>query len=535
MQRQTKKIKRLRQTAALLCFTGLAVPAFSIAAQSETSGYFEDSSASTQSSLRDLLSYDSSALDGRSNQDKLVALYQARDFKPIWSGSGTAESRAAAVKSALEHASDQGLRSADYTSALSQWSDVPQTGEDAAKYDIAMTAALLKYAKDVHSGRLDPESVYKDVQLPANDFDAAAALKRALRNGSIDSFLSDLPPPQPGYQRLVKALAQYRAIAAQGGWPAIPAGGTIDLDSGGSRVRALAKRLAFEDSDLADNPDPSPSELREAVLRFQRRHGLNDDGVVGPAVLRELNIPASHRVEQIVANMERWRWMPRSFESRYIAVNVPDQSLEFIDDGSVALHSRVVIGRKDNQTPILRTTVRAVVANPPWNIPDDIAAKMLPRIRKNPDYLSEHNMVMADGHIQQNPGEDNALGTLMLDAPNKFNVYMHDTPNKKLFLADTREMSHGCVRVEQILPLASLALTGSADDGVDDLNEAIAGGVTQRMPLSEPLPAYMLYWTAFAKSDDGVEFRDDLYDRDRILLDKLQNRGEQRRIAELDD
>jgi L,D-transpeptidase YcbB len=225
-------------------------------------------------------------------------------------------------------------------------------------------------------------------------------------------------------------------------------------------------------------------------------------------------------VEEIIANMERWRWVPRAFETRYILVNVPDQSLTFVEDQAAKLSSKVVIGKKTSPTPILRTDVVGVVANPTWDVPDDIAAKkILPLLKHNPHYLASRNMVLAGGHVEQSPGDGNVLGKLMLDSPNPFGVYMHDTPDKNLFVSNMREKSNGCVRVEQIAPLASLALGG--EDPEDRIIEAIATSDTQELDLPDPVAVYMLYWTAFADQDGAVEFRPDRYGRDPPLIAKL--------------
>jgi murein L,D-transpeptidase YcbB/YkuD len=244
--------------------------------------------------------------------------------------------------------------------------------------------------------------------------------------------------------------------------------------------------------------------------------------------------------------MERWRWLPRVFEDRYVAINVPDQSLNYVHDGDVALSSKVVVGRKAYPTPITRTAITAVVANPPWNIPGFIAARdLLPKLRRDPNYLATRNMVIMgapeddphgrkiDWHkieaatfpyaIRQLPGPFTALGQVMLDSPNDFDVYLHDTPNKKLFDLDDREVSNGCVRVQKIFPLASLALTGDAEEGMEKLTSLTKAQMheTQRLELEKPLPVYFLYWTAFSGPDGELEFRPDVYDRDPVLIAAL--------------
>jgi murein L,D-transpeptidase YcbB/YkuD len=380
------------------------------------------------------------------------------------------------------------------------------------------------------------------VSLPTHELDPAKALADALEHDDFGEFLAGLPPLHPGYKYLAAALVRYRAIAAKGGWPAVPGG--IALDGRDRRIAILAKRLAFEDPVLAANAKPSAGAVGDALLRFEKRNGLAEDGKLGPDELRVLNVPASWRVRQIMANMERWRWMPRYLEQRYIEVDVPDQSVSLIDDGSALLYSRVVIGKPSTPTPILRTTVAAVIANPSWDIPGDIfARKFLPKLRRKPTYLLARNMVLAGGpandphgtkinwrhvsasnlryQIQQSPGADNALGTILFDMPNEFDVYLHDTPEKNLFALDVREKSNGCVRVQEISELASLVLEGDDSDSAAQLRPAIASGQTQRIALSSPVAVYMLYWTAIAEADGTVHFRFDRYGRDRLLIAKL--------------
>jgi murein L,D-transpeptidase YcbB/YkuD len=477
-------------------------------------------------------------------QIQILSFYSARDFTPAWSGSEAAETMGAAVREKLQFAYDQGLRPADYVSKLAHWPAPPEGGAEAALYDLAVSEALFRYAADLRTGRVYPSDVYKDVRLPARDFDIAALLTTALNRADIDAFFANLPPPHPEYQSLVDALARYRAIAAQGGWPVVSGNGPFAFDGNDLRAKLLARRLAFEDSALATNLEPSGDDVREALIRYQFRNGLEVDGKPNEKTLQALNVPPAIRVRQIIANMERWRWLPRAFERRHIRINVPDQSLDLIENGAVVLHSRVIIGKKVTPTPILRTEVLAVVANPPWDIPDDIAARqLLPHLRQNSNYLTVRNMTLVDGpasdpqgagidwrqvkssrlpyQIRQPAGPDNVLGQYMLDSPNDFDVYMHDTPNKKLFTQNMREASNGCVRVEQIASLAALLLD---EDGVEHsaaLDLALASGETHSLALIHPLPAYMLYWTAIADPDGTVSFRPDRYNRDPALLAKL--------------
>jgi murein L,D-transpeptidase YcbB/YkuD len=469
----------------------------------------------------------------------LKAFYEKRDFQPVWTGSAEATQAATQMRNVLMQADQQGLDGAAYPASSLQAAPSLASGRDAAYYDVTVTEALLRYARDVRVGRTRPNDIYKDVGLPASDFDASAALELALRNRSVNEFLTDLPPAHPEYRWLGEALVRYRGIAKQGGWPSLTTGSESD-----SNVKLLVKRLAMEDSMLANIPNPSANELHEAITRYQTRNGIKPDGKVGSETLAALNVPVLVRIQQIVANMERWRWVPRQFEHRYIAVNIPDQSLTFVQDGRVLMSSRVIVGRKTSPTPILRTVAGALVANPPWNVPGDIAAnQILPNLKRNPNYLAAHNMVVMNGpaddprgltiqwnnippgqfpyEIRQLPNPVSAMGVVMLDSPNDFDVYLHDTPGKKPFDDNERGISNGCIRVQQIMPLASLALTNDLSAGLGQLNQAIASHETRRLTLDDPLPVYMLYWTAIADANGNVGFRSDRYNRDPPLITAL--------------
>jgi murein L,D-transpeptidase YcbB/YkuD len=479
---------------------------------------------------------------------QLLSFYEEREFRPVWSGGPSEQERAEQAFAALMRADDQGLRSQDYLSPKFDWSTRPTQREEAAEYDIALTDAVLRYARDVAIGRVRPNDVYRDAQLPAPDFNPVDELRRMLRRGSISASLADLPPPHPEYRRLAEAMARYRAIEAQGGWPSVGRG-EIAIEANDRRTKALTARLAAEDPALAAITDPSTRDIEEAVRRFQSRNDLEPDGRVTGATLTALNVPLPRRMEVLVANMERWRWLPRRFEDRYIAVNVPDQSVAFMRNGDVALSSRVVVGRKTSPTPILRTNAIALIVNPPWEVPGDIVInQILPKLRRSSGYLQASNMVLVNApsdpfgrkvnwrnvspstfpyRVVQIPGPHNALGHLMIDTPNDFDVYLHDTPGKALFKSDDRAVSNGCIRVEGILQLAALAL--DEGDAEASITQKIAARDTQRVQLNRPLPVYFLYWTAIATPDGTVGFRRDLYGRDARLITALAAPAVERR------
>lgn len=462
---------------------------------------------------------------------QLRRFYALRHDRPVWS-----ENTAAIATSALEHADEDGLDPVDYHTRTPLLYAVGDTPSQAAERDLLLSDAVLRYARDMRTGRPEFRALESDVALPAPRFDAAVALDTALRQNRLDSFLAALPPPAGDYAELKAELRRYREIARAGGWPTLPE--TSTANSGDTDESLLRERLAFEDNFVED----SERGISDAVKRFQSRHGLDPDGLPGPRTIEALNISATGRADQILANMERWRWMPRKLEPVRIVVNVPDGRLAVLAGGQAVLSSRVIAGSRSSPTPILRAMVTGVTVNPPWDVPQDIAnAEILPKLREQQTYLLSQGMILRDApngdryglaidweqaqtlgyRVRQLPGPLNALGRVKLELPNRFAVFLHDTPAKAGFNLSERNFSHGCAQVEQILPLASYALAGDPDRMVAQLTQSIASGATHRFRMARPIPVYLVYWTAFADADGAMEFRPDVYGRDERFIAML--------------
>ena len=470
-----------------------------------------------------------SAIQGIANKDLVRQVYEKRGYQPIWYGSSAVQADAKRALAALRDAEADGLRPEDYR--FSQLSTMPVSSEsEQTTFEILMTDSLLNYARDLRSGRVQPTDVDEDIALPALGFDFATALANAASNGKIDTLLAELSPKHAEYRHLKLALARYRAIEAAGGWPTLPETVVSAWQEHDSEL--LHRRLAVEDDTVGANGES----LTDALKRYQQRNGLAVDGRLGTRTLAALNTPVTTRIEQIVANMERWRWMPRDLEPRRIAVNVADATLRFVDGDAVVLESNVVVGAPKWRTPILRAEVTAVTVNPIWHVPSSIARREIwPKQQANPSYLQSQGFVVVDGQVRQPPGPANALGQIKLEMPNEFNVYLHDTPSKTAFQRDARALSHGCVRVEQIGALGALAIGGDTQSSLDQLSQLIAEGTTTRIDLSQRIPVYLAYWTAIASDDGSIAFRNDVYGRDVVLIATLKGaRSTPREVADLD-
>ncbi|HSA80165.1 MAG TPA: L,D-transpeptidase family protein [Geminicoccaceae bacterium] len=347
-----------------------------------------------------------------------------------------------------------------------------------------------------------------------------------------------MTPPHLAEPSLVRALTVYRALSESGGWPPVPAGSVLRSGEAGERVAALRARLAREGylpASVSQGESLFDPALERAVREFQRRHGLEVDGIVGHNTLAALNVPATARVAQIELNLARLQALPASLGDPYVAVNLAAQDLQVVEDGTIPLVSKVIVGKPSTPTPVLASEFAKVIFNPPWNVPASIAAnEILPALRRDPAYLRKENMIVvgwpADPHglaidwsspsamqfaprLRQLPGEGNALGRIKFEFPSPYAVYLHDTPAKGLFERARRTFSHGCMRMERPRDLAAYLLRDQGW-GTAEVETAIAEGRTRAVALQRPIALWVLYLTAFAGADGAVHFREDVYGLD---------------------
>ena len=490
------------------------------------------------------------------NIDKrLTELYHGNGLQPFWIVDGKPGPRAVETLAVLEDAESQGLVPNDYfVDKIHQyWGSKGTTG--LVRLDILLTLGMMRYVVDQREGRMEPHKVDAKLFATARDVDVDwdALRKTAFEAPDMKAFLEQQAPTFPQYAALRKKLAEYRAIATKGGWPSIPAGETLKPGMDDQRVTMVRKRLAVTGDLASGNMDGAVFDkaLEEAVKGFQKRHNLTPDGTVGKQTLAAMNVTVASRIEQIVLNMERYRWLKRErMGERLVAVNIAGFEAVAGKPGKFDVRMPVIVGKTYHETPVFSDTIKYVVFNPYWNLTPSIASnETLPKLKKDPHYLKKHNMRIFKGwgpdapeldattidwsnvskrdmnryRIRQDPGPDNALGTLKLVFPNEYNVYLHDTPAHGLFKKEQRAFSHGCIRMDRPAEMAAWVL-GGAEKGwnLARVNEIIAGRKRQVVVLDQPVPVYILYRTAYVNPEDNaLYFYEDVYGRDKLLARAL--------------
>lgn len=528
---------------AVLTWIGQASPAFAAASLPEIAA-----------ELKSRLTAKSVQVDAHLlKSERIRRFYAERDFRPLWVGRMDGERQAEQLVEVLRQVGREGLEPADYAPGSIAGRIGLDSSVEMAELDLLLTHEILRYVEDLRNGRTAPRAADPELFVNLRKLDRRAILEGATAVFDLRKFLAGFVPANPVYGRLRKLLAVYRTIAARGGWPAVPKGRALEEGMRNRRVALLRQRLALS-GDLPGAATGSQAfdfELTQAVQSFQRRHGLEDDGVVGPATRRALNVPVADRIQQIVINMERWRWMPDDLGARYILVNIAAFGLQVVEGGWPLLNMRVVIGRPYRRTPWFSGRMTYLEFNPTWNVPTSIAEKdYLPRLRKDPTILAEQNIrVLTSGQsrlhevdpakvdwhrvragkfpymLRQDPGPENALGRVKFMFPNAFNVYLHDTPRGELFSRRVRTFSSGCIRVDRPLELANFLFKDDPNWTPEKIDEVLRGGTTTRADLPAALPVHLTYSTVWAGSDGVVNFREDIYGRDALLGKALFGRA----------
>ena len=503
--------------------------------------------------------------------------YQQRGYETFWISSGfDINPNLFEMMEMIKHASDEGLESEDYhLSEISSILDEVKNGSELTKRDrnlaiaqadVLLTDAFLTMAKDLREGAIDYKAFNRILRAkgereeinykwadPKRKINYLTLLQKLAQEGDLKNILEGLTNHNELYEQLKQAYQFYKNIALQGGWKKIPAGKKLRMGNiSKKRVPLMAKRLYMTGDLEFYDPDITvvTPEMKEALKHYQKRMGIWPSGVLTDVTRNALNVSVEKRLKKIKLNLERMRWENGPYGQEYIFVNIPDFKMQFMKDGMREIEMRVVVGKKDHPTPIFSSTFSYIVLNPTWAVPRSIVKKeMLPRIQEDPDYLASRKFKLYKGwdknrkeidgfdvdwwqydedsnlpySFVREAGKGNPLGLVKFMFPNKYAVYMHDTPQKSLFRNSKRAYSHGCIRLhkpQELLAYVSDHYTNIPYNKVKMMQKT---GKSQSLRLDYGIPVYIRYYTAWADNEGAVHFRNDIYGYDKIQYKLLKN------------
>jgi murein L,D-transpeptidase YcbB/YkuD len=493
-------------------------------------------------------------------QKEAKEFYDAAGDALPWIDNGKPSAQARAVIQSLKNAADKGLRPEDYDGG--QWDErlarfdgpAAPAESDLVKFDLALTVCAMRYISDLHMGRVNPRLFHFGLDINHQQIDLSEFLRQNLvRATDVSAVLETVEPPFPIYRLTQDALMKYTKLARLDDGERLPVSErAIKPGDAYAGVPRLAKLLAL----LGDLPPESEGAsaagnyegaLVDAVTHFQQRHGLDPSGLLDTPTLRELNAPLSRRVAQLQLALERMRWLPHEFSRPPIVVNIPEFRLYAVNEKYLTVFTmKAVVGKAyGHQTPVFSNEIKSVILRPYWNVPQSIVdAELIPHLEKDPSYLSENsyeivdkdervvveglvsNDVMEQLHVgklrvRQTPGPENALGLIKFEFPNQYDVYMHGTPARELFSRTRRDFSHGCIRLEDPVKLASWVLQGMPDWTEEKIRSAMNADTTVEIKLKEPMPVLIFYSTAVVLEGEEPHFFHDIYALDADLIQVL--------------
>jgi L,D-transpeptidase YcbB len=535
------------QIIALLCATVLGLQAWVAAAQTPAAA--DPVVEAVRERVEALSGGGRLSVEGTelSATGSLATLYELHGFQPFWDSA-----RLAKLLDVVRASATDGLTPADYHLATLERlaGRADRTALDAAQLDLLASDAYTELLYHLYFGKVDPVSIdsrwnFERRQMDAND--AVQFVLSSMTAADPTSAINKARPDHWMYQALAKALAGHRHIESAGGWPTIADGPTLRRGVTDPRVDALRLRLsASGDYPGASSGDTVFDENLEAALkRFQARHLLSSDGVVGAGTRRELNVSVAQRIDQIRVNLERARWVLHQLaDGEFVIVDVAGFEVRYLRNRAVIWRSRAQVGQPYRQTPIFRSAIGEVVFNPTWTVPPGILGKdILPAVRRDPSYLEKRGLRVIDRSgrpvnqseidfsrytgatfpfmLRQDPGPNNALGRVKIMFPNPYLVYLHDTPSQALFEREHRAFSSGCIRTERPLELAELLLASPDRWSRAAIDAVVASGKTRTVSVPKPVPVLMLYWTVDSDDQGATVFKPDPYGRDPKLLKAL--------------
>ncbi len=476
----------------------------------------------------------------------LEQIYAMRQGEPIWYDEGRLNGRAKRLAEVIDGVVAEGLTPDEYHLPGMDAQQLAQAGETLSS-EYLLTEIYLRLAQDLHSGQFKPRDIDPFWHLPVEPFDPAEALQQLQHQTDPATLINALSPQYTDYQRLRRALQDYRQLASQGGWPRLPDFPTLRPGERRPEVALVRQRLHIEGDYPAIAPEEAQyfdDQLQASVKLFQRRNGLVADGVIGAKTQASLNITVEDRINQLRANMERWRWLPRDLGSQYLLVNTAGYELTLVVDGQPVLRQRTISGTQERQTPSFASRITHLVVNPKWTVPRLIAVKdLLPKQQRDGEFLARMGIQVfqfEEGQwtrldplgidwrrynennfpfmLRQAPGDKNSLGRIKFQMNNPYAIFLHDTPAKGLFEKPLRAFSSGCIRVEGVDQLARRLLLNGGQAPDKTLDQPLISMQTHIQKLTRPVPVYLVYFTSWVDDEGRVHFRPDVYQRDNPLL-----------------
>ncbi|MEO1639804.1 MAG: L,D-transpeptidase family protein [Pseudomonadota bacterium] len=477
----------------------------------------------------------------------LLAFYRERNFAGIWSTASDRNRRTALI-AAFRAAGNHGLPAARYDAdGLIAQLQAARTPAEQGQAEVALSRAFLDYARDIQTGLLVPSridsAIHREVPLRA-----PTGTLRAFAQSNPSAFIRALAPSAPEYTRLMAEKLRMERVIGQGGWGPTVNARKLERGNSGAQVVALRNRLiamGFLDRTTTQTYDDS---IVAAVQRFQRAHGLAIDGTAGSGTLAELNTSPERRLQSIIVAMERERWINRPRGERHVWVNITDFTAKIIDNGEETFSTRSVVGARDHDrvTPEFSDVMEFMVINPSWYVPRSIITKeYLPQLQQNPNAV--RNLVITDrtgrvvdrstadfsGYTENNfpyslrepPSQGNALGLVKFMFPNRHNIYLHDTPAKRLFGREVRAYSHGCIRLADPFDFAYALLARQVGNPEEVFQAHLRTGRERRVDLEQPVPVHLVYRTAYTQPDGQMQYRRDVYGRDARIWEALAREG----------
>ncbi|MCF8142372.1 MAG: L,D-transpeptidase family protein [Deltaproteobacteria bacterium] len=491
----------------------------------------------------------------------LMEFYSRRGYEPIWVSENGPTEAAGVLVAALGKAERHGLSSLDYHYAcLSEWlktkvSDRPASTRamELAGLEIVLSDAFVNFGNHLTNGKVDPVTIYPQWLTEKKRPEVFEFLAGIQTGQDVRETLEALAPISHGYLVAMAEAGRLREVIASGGWPIIRPGKTLRKGDWSPRVTPLRKRL-FLDGCLPeagmenDRVSLFDLDLEKAVAQFQSRRGLSPDGAVGRKTLAALNRSPEDLLETVLVNLERWRWLPRDLGRRHIMINSAAFALEAFQDNQKILEMAIIVGEAYTQTPVFSQDMAYLVINPYWNVPRGVLSrKILPKIKKDPGYLSKNHFELIKGwkepaalvdpatvdwstvhaanfpgRLRQRPGPWNALGRIKFIFPNRFSVYLHDTPERDLFQRTIRTFSSGCIRVEKPIDLACFVMENNPSWSRSRIDDILAGGKSTTVPVQDAVTVHLAYLTFWMGEEGKTHYRGDIYDRDRVLLKALR-------------